>query len=267
MPEGHTIHRLALDLERDLVGHRVEASSPQGRFLEADRLDGQVLRSTEAFGKHLLLHFGAGSVVHVHLGLFGRFRRHRHPAPPPRDTTRLRLVGPERTWDLVGPTACELLTATGLRGLRARIGVDPIAPRTSREALDRAFDAFSRTRRDVGAVLLDQGVFSGIGNVYRAEILFLLGIDPATPARDLSRRDFDAIWRKARELLRLGVAERRIVTVRDAGRRPPRREALHVYKRETCRACAGPIARTTSANRSLWWCPTCQRPRGESTRS
>jgi len=267
MPEGHTIHRLALDLERDLVGHPVEASSPQGRFPDADRLDGRALRSTEAIGKHLLLHFGAGRVVHVHLGLFGRFRRHRHPAPPPRDTTRLRLAGPDRTWDLVGPTACEMLTAAGLRSLRARIGVDPIARRTSREDLDRTFAALARTRREVGAVLLDQAIFSGIGNVYRAEILFLLGIDPATPARDLSRRDFDAIWRKARELLRLGVVERRIVTVRDAGRRPPRREALHVYKREVCRACIGPIARTTSAGRSLWWCPTCQPPRREPTRS
>ncbi|MFM7140594.1 MAG: Fpg/Nei family DNA glycosylase, partial [Alphaproteobacteria bacterium] len=217
MPEGHTIHRLALDLERDLVGHRVQASSPQGRFPEADEVDGRVLRSTEAIGKHLLLHFGPGGIVHVHLGLFGRFRRQRDPVPPPRDTTRLRLEGPERTWDLVGPTICELLSTRGLRELRARLGVDPIAARTSRDALDRTFASLARTRRDVGSLLLDQGVFSGIGNVYRAEILFLLGIDPATPARELTRRDFDAIWSKSRELLRLGVAERRIVTVRDKG--------------------------------------------------
>lgn len=267
MPEGHTIHRLAIDLERDLVGHAIGASSPQGRFVEAERIDGRVLRSTEAIGKHLLLHFGPRQVVHVHLGLFGRFRRHRHPAPEPRATTRLRLSGPERTWDLVGPTVCELLAAGELEGLRSRIGVDPIAARTSRAALDRAYAALARTRRDVGAVLLDQAVFSGIGNVYRAEILFLLGIDPATPARELTRRDFDAIWHKSRELLRRGVAERRIVTVRDAGRRPPRREALHVYKREVCRVCAGPVARATSAGRSLWWCPTCQPPRRKSTRS
>ncbi|MFM7140963.1 MAG: DNA-formamidopyrimidine glycosylase family protein, partial [Alphaproteobacteria bacterium] len=144
MPEGHTIHRLALDLERDLVGHRVQASSPQGRFPEADEVDGRVLRSTEAIGKHLLLDFGSGWTVHVHLGLFGRFRRTRNPAPVPRDTTRLRLVGPTHAWDLVGPTACEIPTAAGLRSLRARLGPDPLARRADP---DRAWLAMQRSRR------------------------------------------------------------------------------------------------------------------------
>ena len=79
MPEGHTIHKLARDLARDLAGSRVEAISPQGRFAEgAARIDGKLLKATDAWGKHLFLEF-ARTRVHIHLGLFGRFRRRRRP--------------------------------------------------------------------------------------------------------------------------------------------------------------------------------------------
>ena len=258
MPEGHTLHRLAQDLTRDLVGYEVAASSPQGRFLGADRVDGRVLKSADALGKHLLLRFAGGARVHVHLGLFGRFYRRRNPAPGPRSTTRLRLVGPTVTWDLVGPTRCELLTLAGLRALEARIGADPLAANGNGESF---LAALSRTRRPIGAVLLDQRVVSGIGNVYRAELLFLAGIHPLTPARSLPRSTCDSLWEASRALLARGVRERRIVTVPHEGPGRPRRgEALYVYKRRRCRACGGAIRRIPLGGRPIYACETCQPP-------
>lgn len=255
MPEGHTIHRLARDLGRDFAGSVVGASSPQGRF-DAARLDGRVLARAEAIGKHLLLHFRGGVVVHVHLGLFGRFRKRRPPAPPARETTRLRLEGDRCTWDLSGPTRCELVTPAALRRLRARIGADPLAP-DSDPAL--AIERMRRSRRAIGALLLDQQLFAGIGNVYRAEILFLVGIHPMIPGRDLGEAQLRAIWTNARALLAKGVEARRIVTVpHPEMTRVPRAEALFVYRRRACRVCKSAIDRSVVGGRAVYACERCQ---------
>jgi len=126
MPEGHTLHTLARDLQRDLAGAVVRVSSPQGRFLAAEAVDLATLARAEAVGKHLLLHFTSGT-VHVHLGLFGRTYRRKHPAPE-RASVRLRLEGAAYTWDIVGPTCCELLDIASVALLRARLGADPLDP-------------------------------------------------------------------------------------------------------------------------------------------
>lgn len=255
MPEGHTIHRLVRDIGRDLVGAPVDVSSPQGRFEGAATVSGSVLDRASAIGKHLFLHFAAGT-VHIHLGLFGKFRREKTPPPEPRGALRMRLVGAERTWDLRGPTACELIDDEAFAKLRARLGDDPLAADADPEA---AWAKVRKTRRALGAVLLDQRVFSGIGNVYRAEILFLLGLHPETPALSLDRAAFDALWELSKRLLARGVKEKRIVT-RDApkGVRLRRHEALHVYKKTRCGACGGAIRKLTIAARAIYTCETCQ---------
>lgn len=255
MPEGHTIHRLAQDLARDLKGHRLEVTSPQEdgkRFPDAPRVNGCVLRETSAVGKHLLLRFSGGSVVHVHLGLFGKLR----PRRSDRGTTRLRLRRDDITWDLVGPTCCEVLGPAGVRALKARLGADPLAKDAD---VSRAWKVVHATKRSIGAVLLDQRVFAGIGNVYRAEILFLHGIHPQLPANQLTRRQFNAMWKTMRELLARGVREKRIVTV-DEPKSRRRADAVHVYKRTTCRACEGPVSKLTIANRTMYACERCQSP-------
>src|SRR5688572_28790098 len=127
MPEGHTIHRLALDHRRDLAGQVLSVSSPQGRFADAAaRLDERVLEHVEAYGKHLFYDFGAGDLVHVHLGLFGRFLRHEPPPPAPRDTVRLRMSGLTATVDLIGATECALIDPTVREAILARLGPDPL---------------------------------------------------------------------------------------------------------------------------------------------
>lgn len=266
MPEGHTIHRLARDLTRDLVGQRLEVSSPQGRFTDAERVTGTKLVRASAIGKHLFLHFEQAT-VHVHLGLFGKFRRSANPPPEPKGALRMRLVGETKTWDLRGPTACAVVDAEALAELENRLGADPLAegadPKIARKKLQKS-------RRAIGAVLLDQSIFAGIGNVYRAEILFLLRVHPETPACELSKRSFDALWALTKKLLERGVKENRIVTREvPAGTRRTRRESLHVYKRKTCLACGGPVTTLTLAARTIYLCETCQaRPaKSEETRA
>jgi len=263
MPEGHTIHRLARDLNRDLKGKCVSASSPQGRFhAGAKTIDSQQCRGFEAFGKHLVGHFGDVDVLHVHLGLIGKFRP---TSGDPIGAVRLRLTGPdeERNWDLRGPMVCTVGPPDLAESVADSVGPDPL--RRSGKSAD-FIDAMSRRRIAVGAALLDQKVVAGIGNVYRAELLFLAGISPTTPANQLSSDDVMQIWDLASAQLRQGVKLNRIVTVdpTEVGsttvRAIPRGDRLYVYKREgdPCRRCATPIAMSEVGGRKLWHCPTCQ---------
>lgn len=263
MPEGHTIHRLARDLAEDLAGERVGVTSPNGRFTQASLLDGEVVTGATALGKHLLIDFGERH-IHVHLGRFGKLRRTDGDSPP-KPTARLRIQSPDSTWQMTGAIQCDLVEQSELDALTSRIGADPLAS-TPRSPL--AWERFHASKRSVGAVLLDQTVLAGIGNIYRAEILFMLAIDPSTPASDIDKATFEKIWRLARKLLKQGVETNRIITVAGATERTPRRNALHVYKRKTCRVCGTAIATTTSAARTLYYCPVCQASRApESTRS
>lgn len=261
MPEGHTIHRRARDHARWFAGGPVEVTSPQGRFAQgAAALDGAVLRGVEAWGKHLLYQFEGDQWLHVHLGLYGRFRV-RRPQTSWRSAPRLVLGHDTREIWLSGPTACELLDAQGMRAIQARLGPDPLRPDGSE---DRFVDNVAHRRKAAGAVLLDQALVAGIGNVYRAELLFLVGVHPATPARDVGEARWRALWRQAERLLDLGVRLDRIVTVDPAerGKQTPRQlarhERLYVYRRRRCVRCRGPIKTATVAARAVWFCPTCQ---------
>src|SRR6185312_7585664 len=108
-------------------GHPLAMSSPQGRFAtSAEVLDGRVLERTEAHGKHLFHHYGPDLVLHVHLGLYGKFSDDPWPVEPPRGLVRLRLVGPTHYADLRGPTACELISDFEAATIHARLGDDPL---------------------------------------------------------------------------------------------------------------------------------------------
>lgn len=261
MPEGHTIHRLAGDHKRLLGGQVVGAASPQGRFADgAALIDGRVLERTDAYGKHLFHRYTGAVWLHVHLGLIGSFVTGVGAAPAPRGALRLRLVGTGCWLDLRGPMACQIVTSADRKALTARLGPDPLR----RDAdPDRGWARLSRSRAPIGQLLMDQAVIAGIGNVYRAELLYRHRVDPFRPGRDLTPAAWQAMWSDLVALMRHGVRTGRIVTTRPADRhrtRLSREDAYYVYRRtgEPCRVCSTPIATTVLAGRNLFWCPTCQ---------
>ena len=263
MPEGHTIHRLARDLGRRLVGGPVAASSPQGRFgAGAGVIDGLVLERTEAHGKHLFLGFAGQRWVHVHLGLYGTVTVGPSPAPPPRGAVRLRLEADDSYADLRGPTACEVLDPRGKLLLHARLGPDPLR----RDAdPDRVWWRLSRSRAPIGTLLLDQAVVSGVGNVYRAEVLFRAGVSPFRPGRELPHLAWLDLWDDLVRLMRAGARAGRIVTTEPVDRpvrrrRPSRSESFYVYERAglPCRRCGTLVASAELGARRIVWCPRCQ---------
>ncbi|MGL4306256.1 MAG: Fpg/Nei family DNA glycosylase, partial [Mycobacteriaceae bacterium] len=192
MPEGHTLHRIARLHHRRFAGSPVVVSSPQGRFSEgAAVVHGRVLQRSEAWGKHLLHRYGPDLTVHVHLGLYGTFAEFPLPVPAPVGAVRMRMVGPQGGADLRGPTACEVLSDDEVMALVARLGPDPLR-KDARP--DLAWQKISQSDRAIGELLMDQKVMAGVGNVYRAEVLFRHHINPYRSGKSLLNSDFDNLW-------------------------------------------------------------------------
>ena len=172
-----------------------------------------------AHGKHLFAAFG-DRVVHVHLGLFGKYASGSGEPPPPRGALRMRWVGPDGWTDLRGPTACEVLSPDEVDAVLARLGPDPLAPRPNGE---RAYTRIARSRAPIAALLMDQTVVAGIGNVYRAELLFRHRVPPYLAGRELGPLRWELMWADLVTLMRAGVRTGRIITTRPEDRDPQER--------------------------------------------
>ncbi|MCL3859697.1 zinc finger domain-containing protein [Actinotalea sp. K2] len=310
MPEGHTVHRIALQLSADMVGERVSVSSPQGRFAAgAALLDGALMTRASAVGKQLFVDFEREThqvlTLRVHLGLYGAwdFAGQVSPLtpggaaissmgaprvqravrmgegervlpdgatgpefpPPPVGQVRVRLLTAASVADLRGPTACEVLTPQEVATVVGRAGPDPRVdhgPQAREEFVRR----LTTRRTAVGQLLMDQGVVSGIGNIYRAEMLFRARLSPRTPGTAVPPEIARRLWEDWVVLLEDGVRTGVMITRTDLDEEG-RREALGdravrhaVYGRggQPCLVCGTPVAVADLAGRTLYWCPTCQ---------
>lgn len=276
MPEGHVIHRLATGLTTRFGGEEVSVVSPQGRFAtEASLLDGSVLTDAEAWGKHLFVHFTAGT-VHIHLGLIGTLQF--EPLAAPRGQVRLRIADDTVAADLRGPQRCALVTPVEEDAAVAKLGVDSLrvvgggtpAGELNARKLETSLAKTRRSSKPVGALLMDQALYAGVGSIYRTEVLFRLGIDPTRPGKSLTTAELDEIWSDMVDLMTYGEVAGRIDTVRpehtpEAMGRPPRKDdhggEVYVYRRAglPCLVCGTPVETGEMAGRKIYWCPVCQR--------
>jgi formamidopyrimidine-DNA glycosylase len=303
MPEGHTVHRVANLFRTLFLTQQIQASSPQGRFHDgAKLLSNRTIQSVEAVGKQLFIGFDHDLVVRVHLGIYGawdvatlqggsaraggpgaeslgaprvstarlaereRSRNEDIPFPsPPVGAVRLRLETEDAVADLRGPTACEILTPEQAQAVRSRLGPDPLVDKGVAGQAEFARRLLS-TARALGLVLMDQSVVSGIGNVYRAEILFRHRLDPYRPAKSVGAEVAGSLWKDWTVLLSDGVKTGVMLTrdgldasARARALRNPR-ERHYVYKRAgaPCRECGVEVVMDLMAARKLYYCPSCQ---------
>ncbi|MCP3422578.1 Fpg/Nei family DNA glycosylase [Nocardioides pinisoli] len=279
MPEGHTLRKLADDLTAAFAGRRVRVSSPQGRFAgDAEQLDGSRVVGADSAGKHLFLELEGERFVHVHLGLIGQFDVHAAVpdgmVPAPVGAVRLRLVSledpadprPPAYADLRGAIVCDLVGAGRRAEILARLGPDPL--RADADP-DLAWRRISASPRAIGDLLMDQKVLAGVGNVYRAEVLFRHRIHPLRPGNTLRSGQWRAMWADLVALMAEGVQTGRIDTVRpehtpEAMGRPPRKDdhggEVYVYRRtsQPCLVCGTTVRTGELAGRNTFWCPQCQ---------
>lgn len=331
MPEGHSVHRIARQFDRNFVGKTLSASSPQGRFAEgAAVLDGRTAVSVEAVGKQMFLETEGDLWLRVHLGLYGawdfageiivdptiasangrmgqtnqrgtvideailddagenslasigaprRTRVHVRMSeqtkgladeglewpPPVVGQVRLRLMTDITAADLRGPTACVLQTPEEMLATVAKLGPDPLVgdPVENEERFVRAVGKKSTV---IALLLMDQSVVSGIGNVYRAEMLYRQRLNPHTPGRDVPEEVVRALWHDWVRLLAIGVETGQMMTMdgltgADYRAAMANRDDRHwVYHRAglPCRVCGTEIALEEIGARKLYWCPRCQ---------
>ena len=264
MPEGHSIRHLANVHSYGFVGERVRATSPQGRFTEgAAVIDGMHMTDTSAHGKHLFLHFDNETIVHVHLGLYGWFRTKKNKNQQPGDSVRLRLATDSYISDLSGPTKCEIMSVEQMISKKQSLGQDPIHEEANPEIV---WQKIKKSKKSVGQLLMDQSVVAGIGNVYRAELLFMSNVSPFIPGTALEENKFRKIWDDSVRLLRLGAVDGKIKTVMEEHLTEDEvmlhgcTQTSYVYKRtgNPCRRCSSSVMSDDMGGRTIYWCPVCQ---------
>lgn len=185
--------------------------------------------------------------------------------PAPVGQVRLRLLTESAVADLRGPTACEVIDAAGVQRVIAALGPDPLIDDPD-EGEQRMLERVRRRKVPIALLLMDQSVVSGIGNVYRAELLFRARLDPFTPGASLPDDLVRELWRDWSHLLAVGVETGQMLTMDDLDEEAYRaalrnRADRHwVYKREglPCRICRTHVTMQALAARKLYWCPACQ---------
>ncbi|MFJ4025776.1 Fpg/Nei family DNA glycosylase [Paenarthrobacter sp. NPDC089989] len=294
MPEGHSIHRLARQFQDVFGSRRLRVSSPQGRFAEgAALLDGHVMVDALAHGKQLFLKFDHELFLHVHLGLYGAWNfggdssfagassigaprrigeRESGPAgadtdysgpPEPVGAVRVRLVSDHGWADLRGATTCAAITSDDAAKVLGRLGPDPL--RNGPGDRDEFIRRLRKRKTAVALLMMDQSVLAGVGNIYRAEVLFRQAVDPWKPGSAVDTGTAGRLWDDAVATMSDGVRDGRIVTTppalwTDGAETAPDADAHFVYKREglPCRACGTVVGMAEIGARKLYWCPGCQ---------
>lgn len=260
MPEGHKTHYLAKQHTDWFAGQKLKVTSPQGRFRQdARKVSGQILESCQAFGKHLFYEFESGRRVHVHLGRYGKYRVLDSPPPVPVGAVRMRLCGEQRTIDLTGPTTCRVINQDIQEEVVAKLGPDPLAGGSK----TKVWSHLSSSSKPIGALLLDQTVLAGVGNIFRAEVLFEVGMHPEQSGDSLSREQFDHFWKSLKRMMKVGLKYGKIVTVQSGETRQrlidlEGNDRFRIYGHEICPRCEGSIETIEIAARKLYWCPSCQ---------
>jgi endonuclease-8 len=263
MPEGHTVHRIANAFQADFAGRAVTVTSPQGRFnSDATLISGHVLNRARAIGKQMFLEFDGGAVLRIHLGIYGKWQFHDSADAAITGQVRARFTAGEITADLRGPTVCEVITKVEAKIVFNRLGPDPLNANPANREAQRFISRVQASKSPIGLLLMNQEVIAGIGNVYRAELLFRAQITPHRPGNLCTTEELQAIWDDSVKLLRIGVKTGFMITKEKLFRKnPTKAERNWVYKREgnPCERCGASVQIELMATRKLYWCPGCQK--------
>ena len=216
-------------------------------------ISGKRLSRIEAHGKNLFYFFGSLAVLHIHFGMSGAFTTFdSHLAPPPKDTTRLLLDDGSICAHLSAMTT-NIEDSTFYKSRIQTLGEDPLRVDANKETL---WSKVQTSKKNIGQILMDQTMIAGVGNIYRAEILFKAGVHPDVLGRDLPYEAFLQVWAQSVYLLQKGFREGRIVTVEEPTFDNRR---MFVYGQKKCARCLSPISKWEVQTRTLYCCETCQK--------
>jgi endonuclease VIII len=264
MPEGDTIHRAARTLHAALTGQTItkfETVFPQ--LTRADMV-GRVVESVEAAGKNLLMHFSGDLHIRTHMRMNGSWHLYRPGERWRKRGFEMRIVIETPVWIAVAfnvPVA-ELHDGRSLERQEdlLRIGPDFLAARFDSEEAKRRIR--ERPEEEIANVLLNQRVVAGIGNEYKSELLFMAGIHPFTPVRDVSDEQLEELLRISRKVMLANINKRSPGRTTNFSLDPSQRQFVYSRGGQSCRKCAATIqyAKQGKDARGTYWCPSCQPP-------
>ena len=258
MPEGDTVWRTARHLDAALSGSVLRASDFRVPEYATVDLAGQQVVETVARGKHLLTRIGADVTMHTHLKMEGSWHLYREGTPWRRAAHQARVVLRTDDWTAVGFSLgiVELLVRSEEHTAVGHLGPDLLGPDWDETEVLRRLRA--EPQRPVGEALLDQRNLAGVGNMYKAELCFLAGVNPWLPVAEVP--DLPRLVRRAKAVLEVNKDRAEQVTTGDLRRG----RQLWVYgrDRQPCRRCGTPIRLAeqgpATAARATYWCPVCQ---------
>ena len=240
-------------LHEALAGRTLTRSDFRVPGLATADLTSEVVTETVSRGKHLLTRTGNGLTVHTHLRMDGTWRI-RPAAERIRDSHRIRLLLANEDWQAIGYQlgVVELIHTSEETKVTGHLGPDLLGPDWDRDEAVRRLSA--EPDRPIGEALLDQRNLAGIGNVYKAEVLFLRGLSPWQPTADVT--DLGALADLAKRLLEANKERFGHITTGSMRRG----EEHWVYGRQgrPCRRCGTPIRSAGQQDRITFWCPSCQ---------
>jgi endonuclease-8 len=253
MPEGDVVWSTARRLHEALAGRALTRSDFRVPRLATADLTGDVVTETVARGKHLLTRTKSGLTIHTHLRMEGTWRV-RPAAEKVRDSHWIRLLLANENWQAIGYQlgVVELIRTSEEAKVTGQLGPDLLGPDWDRDEAVRRLSA--EPDRPIGEALLDQRNLAGIGNVYKAEVLFLRGLSPWQPTGDVA--DIGALADLAKRLLEANKERFGHITTGSMRRG----EEHWVYGRQgrPCRRCGTPIRSAGQQDRITFWCPSCQ---------
>ena len=169
------------------------------------------------------------------------------------------MIGTRNSVDLNGPNQCEILSVQQYQHIKQRLGLDPLG---EDQDIEPTWERISSSRAAIGSLLLDQSIIAGIGNIYRAELLFLTRIHPERMGKQITRAEFETLWKLTQELMGIGVIQNRIVTVvkTKTNIEPLRRirNRFWIYKNPECPRCHSDVYYWEMAGRTMYACDQCQ---------
>jgi endonuclease VIII len=258
MPEGDNVWQTARRLSA-LSGETLTRTDFRLPSLATVDLAGRSVRETVSRGKHLLTRVEGDVTLHSHLRMEGRWDVQPLGSPWRRPAHEVRVVLRTDAREAIGfSVQLDVVPTAEEERLVGHLGPDLLGPDWDAEEAVRRIAAGPDV--PIGQALLDQRNLAGLGNVYRAELCFLSGLDPRTPVSDVP--DLPRVVARAHQLITANRDRSDRITTGD--RRHGRR--LWVYgRRGPCLRCGTPIEvgelGPDGQERLLWWCPRCQPPR------
>jgi len=271
MPEGPEIRRAADRVQAVLAGQRLQHVFLAFESLQpwCKTLQGQSVVSVDTIGKHMLVRFDSGLRLYSHNQLYGRwYVRPRDQYPDTNRSLRVGLHTDTHSALLYSASAVDVIREDQLdRDPRlAGLGPDPLHDSVSQSLVRSRLDDPGFRRRQLAALLLDQGFFAGLGNYLRSEILFAARVHPRRRPVDCTGRQLhalaQAILRLPRRSYRTGGIVNGDALVKRLRTQGVSREArrFQVFGRDgqACYRCGQKIVRASTGGRRTYYCPGCQ---------